>query len=87
MFAFVVRATLDNTVIWRRNGKVLQRGKTDVKEGTEPHVYVDTFNTLYLIDVSSDDEGNYTCQVDDTRMQQVRVFVVSKTRLLTKGAI
>lgn len=51
----------------------------------EPHLLVDTFNTLYLIDVTAEDEGNYTCQVDDVRMQQIRLFVVSKTEILTKG--
>lgn len=45
---------------------------------------VDTFNTLYLIDISSSEEGNYTCQVNDIKMQQVMLYVVSKSRLLTK---
>lgn len=41
------------------------------------------FNILYLIDVTVGEEGNYTCQVDDIKMQQVVVYVYSKSRLLT----
>lgn len=53
--------------------------------GEEPRVTVDTFNTLYLTGVKSTEEGNYTCDVDAVRMQQIRVFIVSKSKLLTQG--
>ena len=51
----------------------------------EPRIIVDTFNTLYLVGVEDSEEGNYTCQVDDIRMQQIIVYVISKSRLLTQG--
>ena len=51
----------------------------------EPRIIVDTFNTLYLVGVEESEEGNYTCQVDDIRMQQIIVYVISKSRLLTQG--
>lgn len=51
----------------------------------EPTISIDTFNTIYFHDVTSAEEGNYTCEVDYVRMQQVRIFVVSKSRLLTQG--
>lgn len=76
---------MEDVVIWRRNGKELERGATTLNDNNEPHVLVDTFNTLYLIDVTGGDEGNYSCQVNDIRMQQIRVYVVSKMKLLTKG--
>lgn len=74
-------------VVWKRNGKVLQAGESVAPEKPEeePRITVDTFNTLYLTAVKESEEGNYTCEVDDIRMQQVRVFVVSKSRLLTQG--
>ncbi|XP_060517121.1 uncharacterized protein LOC132696357 [Cylas formicarius] len=71
-------STLDNRVVWKKNGKVLKKG-----DNSYPHVMVDTFSTLYLIEVTRSDAGNYTCEVDDIRMQQIVVFVHSKTKLLT----
>lgn len=53
----------------------------------EPTITVDTFNTLYLHGVTSESAGNYTCQVNKVRMQQIRIFIVSKSRLLTQGKI
>lgn len=50
-------------------------------------ISIDTFNTIYFHGVTSAEEGNYTCVVDDVRMQQVRIFVVSKSKLLTQGII
>lgn len=48
---------------------------------------VNSFTTLYLVDVTDNEAGNYTCQVDDIKMQQVIVFVVTKSRLLTNEMI
>lgn len=78
---------MDNSVVWKRNGKVLKAGErvTPPNPDDEPRIIVDTFHTLYLIDVRESEEGNYTCQVDDIRMEQVIVFVISKAKLLTQG--
>lgn len=83
------RSTLQNVVIWRRNGKILKRGVSvqSSEPNSEPKITVDTFNTLYLHGVTKEEEGNYTCQVDNIRMQQVKVFVVSKSKLLTQGSL
>nr|XP_023028834.1 uncharacterized protein LOC111517004 [Leptinotarsa decemlineata] len=75
-------STLENTVTWRKRGKALVPG-----DSGNPHLVVDTFNTLYLLDVTESEEGNYTCQVDDIRMQQVTVHVFSKSRLLTQELV
>ncbi|KAJ8955048.1 hypothetical protein NQ314_006926 [Rhamnusium bicolor] len=75
-------SSLENTVIWKKRGKVLKPG-----DASNPNLIVDTFNTLYLLDVTDTEAGNYTCQVDDIKMQQVRIFVVSKSRLLTQEFI
>lgn len=73
--------------MWKKNGKVLSAGESvePEKPNEEPRITVDTFNTLYLTAVMRSEEGNYTCEVDGIRMQQVRVFVVSKSKLLTQG--
>lgn len=39
---------------------------------------------MYLVDITPNEEGNYTCQADDIKMQQVMLYVVSKSRLLTQ---
>lgn len=72
---------------WKRNGKDLKRGMSYKMSSheSEPTVSVDTFNTIYFHDVTSADEGNYTCDVDSVRMQVIRIFVVSKSKLLTQG--
>ncbi|XP_030765080.1 uncharacterized protein LOC115889268 isoform X2 [Sitophilus oryzae] len=75
-------SSLDNSVVWKRNGMTLKRG-----DNSNPHVMVDTFNSLYLVDVTPFDKGNYSCYVDDIRMQQIIVFVFSKTKLLTKELV
>lgn len=81
------RSTIENNVIWRRNGKVLDAGKAvqPLNSKEEPRILVDTFNTLYLVNVQESEEGNYTCQVDDIRMQQVIVFVVTESKIFSQG--
>ncbi|KAF5282203.1 hypothetical protein FQR65_LT02900 [Abscondita terminalis] len=82
-------SSIENTVVWRRNGKILKSGESvnPAEPNEEPRITVDTFNTLYLHDVRKQEEGNYTCQVDKIRMQQVKVFVVSKSRILTQAFV
>ncbi|KAF5282032.1 hypothetical protein FQA39_LY00556 [Lamprigera yunnana] len=82
-------SSLETVVVWRKNGKVLQLGmNTDPKHPErEPKIAVDSFNTLYLHDVGSSEEGNYTCQVDNLKMQQIKIFVVAKFRILTQSFV
>lgn len=75
-------SSMENVVVWSKRGKILKPG--DVSNS---HVVVDTFSTLYLLDVTVEESGNYTCDVDDVKMQQVRVFVTSRSRLLTREFI
>lgn len=80
---------METQVVWRKDALILKkgRGRSFRKKDAEPRVLVDTFSTLYLIDVSNDEEGNYTCYANDVKMMQVRIRVVSKSRLLTQGKI
>ncbi|XP_015834535.1 uncharacterized protein LOC103312737 isoform X1 [Tribolium castaneum] len=82
-------STLENKVVWKKNGKVLEAGKsvTPPNPEDEPRIIVDTFNTLYLVSVKESEEGNYTCQVDDIRMQQIIIFTISKARILTQAFV
>ena len=75
--------------MWRVNGHTIRPGESVVPNDVkiEPRVTVDTFNTLYLYGVTREEEGNYTCHVDGIRMQNVKVFVVSKAKLLTQGGV
>ncbi|GJQ65177.1 hypothetical protein Trydic_g7318 [Trypoxylus dichotomus] len=82
-------STLENVVIWKRNGKILTAGESVAppEADMEPKITVDTFNTLYLHEVTKSEEGNYSCLVDDIRMQQTIIYVVSKSRLLTQALL
>ncbi|XP_028982583.1 uncharacterized protein LOC114841685 [Diachasma alloeum] len=80
-------STMESQIVWRKDSTVLKKGtgRSFRKKDKEARVMVDTFSTLYLIGVSSHEEGNYTCYVDDVRMMQVKIRVVSKSRLLTQA--
>ncbi|XP_066594837.1 uncharacterized protein [Prorops nasuta] len=80
-------ATMENNVIWKKDSLELKKGtgRSFRKKDPEARVMVDTFSTLYLIDVSRDEQGNYTCYVDKASMMQVTVIVVSKSKLLTEA--
>ncbi|XP_043285783.1 uncharacterized protein [Venturia canescens] len=80
-------ATHETMVVWRKDSLVLKKGmgRSFRRKDAEPRVLVDTFSTLYLIDVSIDEEGNYTCYADNVKMLQVQIRVFSKSRLLTQA--
>lgn len=45
------------------------------------------FHIFLFTDVSTEEEGNYTCYVNNVNMLQVKIIVISKARLLTQGEI
>ncbi|XP_057657381.1 uncharacterized protein LOC130894517 [Diorhabda carinulata] len=71
-------STLDNKVVWTKRGKTIKVGDTSY-----PHMYVDSFNTLYLVNMTTAEESNYTCQVDDIQMQRIVIHIVSKSKFLS----
>jgi hypothetical protein len=75
------RATLEDVVTWLKDGELI---KSNATKG-DPHIMVDMFNTLYLMEVTQASEGNYTCFVGNTRVQEVMVYVVSQTKSHTHG--
>ncbi|XP_077278576.1 uncharacterized protein LOC143906367 [Temnothorax americanus] len=74
-------------VIWKKDTLTLKKGmgQSFRKKDEEARVMVDTFSTLYLTDVSKEEQGNYTCYVDNINMMRLKIIVVSKTRLLTQA--
>lgn len=74
-------------IVWKKDSTILKQGigSSFRKKDTETRLLVDTFSTLYLIGVSKYEEGNYTCYVNDIKMMQLKINVVSKSRLLTQG--
>ncbi|XP_032673662.1 uncharacterized protein LOC116845267 [Odontomachus brunneus] len=80
-------SSTESQIVWRKDSLVLRKGtgRSFRKKDEEARVIVDTFSTLYLIDVSKDEQGNYTCYVDNINMMRAKIIVVSKTRLLTQA--
>ena len=66
---------------WLKDGELIKSNTTN----GDTHIIVDMFNTLYLLEVTQASEGNYTCLVGNTRMQEVMVYVVSQTKSHTHG--
>jgi hypothetical protein len=74
----VCRATLKDVVTWRKDNVVIMSNATQ-------HVTVDMFSILHLADVTQASEGNYTCFVGNTRMQEVIVYIAPATNSRTEG--
>ncbi|KAL0114433.1 hypothetical protein PUN28_011589 [Cardiocondyla obscurior] len=80
-------SSVTSQVTWKKDTLILKKGTrlSFRRKDNEPRLVVDTFSTLYLTDVSSDEQGNYTCYVDNVNMMRLKIVVVSKTRLLTQA--
>ncbi|XP_020285567.1 uncharacterized protein LOC109855564 isoform X2 [Pseudomyrmex gracilis] len=74
-------------VIWKKDKLTLRpgTGRSFRKKDEVARIVIDTFSTLYLTDVSKEEQGNYTCYVDDVNMMRLKIVVVSKTRFLTQA--
>jgi hypothetical protein len=75
------RATLKDVVTWLKDGELIMSNATK----SDMHIMVDMFNTLYLVEVTQASEGNYTCFVGNTRMQEAMIYVMSQTKSHTHG--
>ncbi|XP_018360781.1 PREDICTED: Ig-like V-type domain-containing protein FAM187A [Trachymyrmex cornetzi] len=82
-------STIETQVIWKKDALTLKKGTAQSfrQKDREARVMVDTFSTLYLTDVSQEEQGNYTCYVDNINMMRMKIIVISKTRLLTQGIL
>lgn len=53
----------------------------------EPHITIDSYNSLYILHATKNEEGAYSCTVDGKKMQIFNVQVVAKSKLLNDGKI
>lgn len=51
----------------------------------EPHLTIDSYNSLYILHATKNEEGIYTCFVDDKKVQKYSLRIVSKSKLLNDG--
>jgi hypothetical protein len=74
----VRRATLTDVVTWRKDDDLIMSNATQ-------HITVDMFSILHLMDVTQANDGNYTCYVGDTLMQEVIIHVMPPTTSRIEG--
>lgn len=51
----------------------------------EPHISIDASNSLHILHISKNEEGNYTCSINGRKVKQFELKVVSKSKLLNQG--
>lgn len=51
----------------------------------EPHLTIDSYNSLYILHATKNEEGVYTCFVDNKKVQYYTLRIVSKSKLLNDG--
>lgn len=75
--------TLDSKVEWYKNKQLLNSSyRNNIDSEEEPHLTIDSFNTLYILQATKHEEAIYSCNVDGEKMQKFDVKVVSKSRIL-----
>jgi hypothetical protein len=74
----VCRATPLDVVTWRKDNDLIMSNAT-------LHVTVDMFSILHMVDVTQANEGNYTCFVGNTLMQEVIIHIMPATTSLIEG--
>lgn len=81
-----VRAIVDAFGTLYLTGSV-SSGSIDVPVTFQPFVYFSVYVHAVSADVSVNEEGNYSCTVDNVNAMQLKIIVVPKARLLTQGRI
>ncbi|KAJ4450052.1 hypothetical protein ANN_01459, partial [Periplaneta americana] len=74
LIAKTAKATLETVITWLKDGEL-------VTSENEPHITIDIFGTLHVAEVSREDEGNYTCFVDNNRVQDAILLTITQTDL------
>ncbi|XP_075972103.1 uncharacterized protein LOC142973955 isoform X2 [Anticarsia gemmatalis] len=57
------------------------------KREDEPHISIDANNSLHILHITKNEEGNYTCSMNGKQIKQIEVRVVSKSKLLNQEFI
>lgn len=60
---------------WRKDGLLLTDSNTNDNDDVRSGAELDSFGTLYLVELSIGDSGNYTCYIDGNRIQEVLVAI------------
>ncbi|KAF9407507.1 hypothetical protein HW555_012497, partial [Spodoptera exigua] len=82
-------ASPNSELKWFKDTKLLNslfRNKK-CKNEEESHITVDTNNSLHILHITKKEEGNYSCQTDDKKVQEFEIKVVSKSKLLNQEFI
>nr|XP_049697155.1 uncharacterized protein LOC110371767 [Helicoverpa armigera] len=75
---------------WLKDTKVLNslfRNNVLSKNEDEPHISLDANNSLHILHIRKNEEGNYSCTVNGKKIQEFEVRVVSKSKLLNQEFI
>lgn len=51
----------------------------------EPNIYIDAYNSLYILHASKKEEGTYSCTVNGIKTREYFVTVVSMAKILNQG--
>ncbi|XP_044588490.1 uncharacterized protein LOC123267735 [Cotesia glomerata] len=82
-------ADVDSVVIWRKDGLIMKPGIKTVyslfENENEHHAHVDPFLTLYLVQVTQNEKGNYTCYIDGQKILQLRIYIRSNEAFFTSA--
>uniref|UniRef100_A0A2H1V510 SFRICE_013418 n=1 Tax=Spodoptera frugiperda TaxID=7108 RepID=A0A2H1V510_SPOFR len=81
-------ASPNSELKWFKDTKLLNslfRNKKCKNEEESSHISVDTNNSLHILHITKKEEGNYSCQSDDKKVQEFEIKVVSKSKLLNQG--
>ncbi|XP_013135154.1 PREDICTED: uncharacterized protein LOC106100709 isoform X1 [Papilio polytes] len=78
--------TMESKVEWYKNNEKLNSSFRNNMAETEkePHLTIDAYNSLYILQATKEEEGIYTCYVDGKPYQSYCVKVVSKSKLLNQ---
>ncbi|XP_035432103.2 uncharacterized protein LOC118263935, partial [Spodoptera frugiperda] len=83
-------ASPNSELKWFKDTKLLNslfRNKKCKNEEESSHISVDTNNSLHILHITKKEEGNYSCQSDDKKVQEFEIKVVSKSKLLNQEFI
>lgn len=76
-------------IVWiRDDDTLLEKSKNALGKGTnENRVAVDSFDTLYLTDVTKDEEGDYSCIGNGVPIIKFLIRIKPRNVIFTKGKL
>ncbi|XP_014241132.1 uncharacterized protein LOC106661905 isoform X2 [Cimex lectularius] len=74
-------ASLKNEVVWRRDGLTM------FKNSDQGHVSIDAFSNLCIVSANKQDEGNYTCYIDNKKIQEIIIYITVRSKLTQEAFV